>query len=255
MRLVVLKARDGSWVRTLSGPAGTLKRPVSCTIASSGPVLVTDSIRNTVVVFKSISDERVLRTLPLDAAALGHPAPFSCPWGVSVIDEDGSPTAVVSYTWNQRIALYRIHDGALLRHIGVPGHGMGKALDPRGVCATVVHDVIVSDETQRHLQVVTPTGHVVAVLDPSRQVGPLGDTLPAVAVRTATGEVLVVDTKNHRVLSLCWASGSLRSSVNAAFGGHGSDAGQLNLPWGVAISSSGQIWVTDWGNHRLCAFH
>jgi len=39
------------------------------------------------------------------------------------------------------------------------------------------------------------------------------------------------------------------------WGSQGSGDGQLNFPTGIAVdSSSGNVYVTDWGNHRIQKF-
>jgi DNA-binding beta-propeller fold protein YncE len=38
------------------------------------------------------------------------------------------------------------------------------------------------------------------------------------------------------------------------WGAFGSNAGQLNLPWGAAVDAADQVYVTDWRNDRLQVF-
>ena len=39
-----------------------------------------------------------------------------------------------------------------------------------------------------------------------------------------------------------------------SFGSNGSNPGQFNLPWGIEISRTGEIYVADWGNDRIQRF-
>lgn len=79
----------------------------------------------------------------------------------------------------------------------------------------------------------------------------------------SSGRLAVVDFTNHRVL--IWNSipsahftasdsvvGQPTATANAANNG-GISSSTLNGPWGVDISGT-ELWVTDWGNHRLLQF-
>ena len=39
-----------------------------------------------------------------------------------------------------------------------------------------------------------------------------------------------------------------------AFGEYGSDKGQLNMPWGIAVDDEGSVYVADWRNDRVQKF-
>ena len=64
------------------------------------------------------------------------------------------------------------------------------------------------------------------------------------------GNMLVVDTRNHRVQKFT-SSGQYISG----FGEYGTDDGQFNYPWGVAVDPfDSAIYVSDWRNDRLQKF-
>jgi hypothetical protein len=72
------------------------------------------------------------------------------------------------------------------------------------------------------------------------------------AVCVLTGEVLVTDTENHRLVSWRIADGG---GLRVVCGGvEGSDDGQFKHPVGVVVSRDGALWVADCRNHRLCLF-
>ncbi len=89
-RVAVLRASDGTWVRQLTGPPGTL--PFPCGIAvvpSTGEVLVSDLSRDRVVCFWSIDDDTVVGTL---STGLGSgPTEFIGPSGLAVLDGSHRP--------------------------------------------------------------------------------------------------------------------------------------------------------------------
>ena len=59
----------------------------------------------------------------------------------------------------------------------------------------------------------------------------------------------MVDSKNHRVQIF-----GLDGAYKGQFGGFGTDNGQFNMPWGIAASTDGIIYVTDWRNDRVQGF-
>ena len=113
--------------------------------------------------------------------------------------------------------------------------------------------LVVGDSENHRVQVLTLLGVVVRVLAAGDGVGPLGDLLPGVTVCEATGEVLVSDTDNHRVVSWRLVDGG-GCRVVCGTGEEGSGDGQFNLPVGLVTTSSGALWVADCRNHRVCLF-
>jgi DNA-binding beta-propeller fold protein YncE len=62
--------------------------------------------------------------------------------------------------------------------------------------------------------------------------------------------LFIADNFNHRIVK--YSAAALKSQ---AFGTKGSLPGQLLNPWGVAISkSTGKIYVSEYGNHRISVF-
>ena len=73
--------------------------------------------------------------------------------------------------------------------------------------------------------------------------------LPGSVVRgiaqAADGTFYVADTLNHRI----WHIGP--DGPIDSFGGYGTDVGQFNEPWDVAVGPDGSIYVADTWNHRI----
>src|SRR5207302_11342697 len=63
------------------------------------------------------------------------------------------------------------------------------------------------------------------------------------------GSIYVTETQHNLVFKL-----SRLGVVLARLGGSGSQPGRLRTPEGVAVSSSGTIFVADTGNHRVEIF-
>ena len=84
-RVVVLRATDGAWVRQLTGPPGTLQRPIGVSVVpSTGQVLVSDFYRHQVIQFQSIDDDSVVGTLGTGKGR--GPTQFQYPQGLAVLD-------------------------------------------------------------------------------------------------------------------------------------------------------------------------
>jgi hypothetical protein len=230
-------------------------------VARTGQVLVVDAGRDLVVVFVGVDDDTVVRTLG-DGGGQG-PRQLLGPGDVAVLDEGDAvdrPVAVVADTGNHRLSLFRVDDDTLLRHVGSEGAAPGQLNCPQSV--SVVSSrltgsgeawLVVGDSDNRRVQVLTLLGGVVRVLEAGDGVGPLIDVLTGVTVCEATGEVLVSDSWNHRVVlwRLCDGGGC---HVVCGTGVAGSGDRQFDRPRGLVTTSSGALWVVDGLNHRLCLF-
>ena len=89
-RVAVLRATDGTWVRHLTGPPGTLSNPCCVAVVpSTGEVLVSDWWRNQVVRFRSTDDDTVVGTLGTGDGS--GPTQFNGPSGLAVLDGSHRP--------------------------------------------------------------------------------------------------------------------------------------------------------------------
>jgi hypothetical protein len=263
-RVVVADARDGRCLRSLQGPAGTLDAPMQAVVVpQTGQMLAVDHNRCRVVVFAGVDDDTVVRTLG-DGRGPG-PRQLQDPWGVAVLDGDvadaaapDGPVAVVADSDNHRLALWRVRNGTVVRHVGSKGAAAGQFNNPSAVTVVPARStgtdeawLVVADSLNHRVQVLTRTGTVVRVLQGDAVIK-LGNWLPGVTVCIGTGEVVVTDNQNYRVVS--WRlsdGGGLRMVCGGA---QGSGPGQLAYPVGVVASGDGSLWVADLGSHRLSLF-
>jgi DNA-binding beta-propeller fold protein YncE len=264
-RVVVADARDGRSLRELRGPVGTLPFPLQAiVVAQTRQVLVVDFSRHHVVVFAGVDDDTVVRTLG-DGQGQG-PRQLDRPFGLAVLDGDvadaaapDGPVAVVADTFNNRLVLFRVRDCTLVQHVGSKGAAPGQFNLPFAVTVVPARAtgndeawLVVADTSNSRVQVLTRTGMVVRVLQGDAVIRFNGG-LRGVTVCASTGEVLVTDANNQRVVSWRIADGG---GLRVVCGGVlGSGEGQLNEPWGVVVSSDGsQMWAVDRNNARLCLF-
>ncbi len=106
---------------------------------------------------------------------------------------------------NHRLALWRLGDGTVWKHLGSRGREPGRFIHPRAVAVTGAGALVVTDSYR--VQVLTVDGAVLCVLDPTAVVGVgrLGSVLNGVALYPGTDEILVTDYLNHRVVALSWS--------------------------------------------------
>ncbi len=263
-RVVVADACDGRSLRSLQGPAGTLVYPrQAIVVPQTGQVLVADFRRHLMVVFAGVDDDTVVR-----AIGDGHgpgPRQLNFPCGLAVLDGDVSdaaapdgPVAVVADTHNDRLTLWRVRDGTVVRHVGSYGAAPGQFKLPRAVTVVPARStwsdeawLVVADEDNHRVQVLTRTGTVVRMLQGDAVIE-LGIYLHGVTMCIGTGEGLVTDLDNHRVVSWRLSDGG---GLRVVCGGvKGAEPGQLSGPWGVVASDDGSLWVADAGNCRLSLF-
>ena len=96
LRVAVLWATDGTWVRQLTGPPGTLPSPWGIAVVpSTGEILVSDWDCHQVVRFRSIDDDTVVGTLGTGEGS--DPTQFEYPCGLAVVDGSYCPLVCFFY--------------------------------------------------------------------------------------------------------------------------------------------------------------
>ena len=136
-------------------------------------------------------------------------------------------------------------------------HGAGPALNQinavHSMAVDAVREILYFADSENHrvmkwnfddegLELVAGTG--VMNSDKASFNLPLGITIDE-----ATGELYVVDSRNHRVQKFPLNS---REGITVAAGkGEGASLSQLRLPSGVVLDAVGSVYVADTGNHRI----
>jgi DNA-binding beta-propeller fold protein YncE len=192
------------------------------------------------------------------------------PFGVAV---DGNDHVYVSDEWNNTISVFD-GSGKFVRKWGKTGSGDGELLRPAGLACEKSGNIIVVDGGNNRLQVFTPEGKFVAKCGKAGSGDgefnqPWGITLDQ------AGNIYVADWKNHRIQKLspkgeflmkfgeygaipappnAFAVTYLGPYVAPTAGAEYPKAGLLNHPTDVAVDNDGDIYVADWGNHRVSIF-
>jgi sugar lactone lactonase YvrE len=136
---------------------------------------------------------------------------------------------------------------------GVAGSGVSQLNDPYGVAVDSLGDVFVLDTNNNRVQEWTPGATSGMTVAGGHGAGPAANQLnfPEGIAVDSSGDVYVADTFNNRVQE--WTPGA-SSGVTVAgsnSGADGSGANQLTNPTGVAVDSSGNVYVADTFNNRV----
>jgi DNA-binding beta-propeller fold protein YncE len=67
------------------------------------------------------------------------------------------------------------------------------------------------------------------------------------------GTVYVADQGNARIMR--WVKGATQGSVIVGGNGGGGQSNQLNVPVGLSFDRHGNLYVVDYGNHRVQKFN
>ena len=105
---------------------------------------------------------------------------------------------IIADTRNDRLALWTLRDGKVLRHVGSFGERPGQFMYLGAVAITSSKLLVVTDE--KHVQILTVTGDVVRVLalDSIQSRG--------VAVSPVTNDIIITDEAEYRVIVCSWGT-------------------------------------------------
>ncbi len=195
-------------------------------------------------------------------------AEIDSPYGVSV---DASGNVYIADTGNSVIR--KVDSSGKITTIagnGTKGYGgdSGPAtsatlFSPDRAVADKAGNVYIADYYNNRIRKVDTSGTITTVAGTGTQ-GYNGDGIPAVtaqlslpgavAVDTA-GNIYIVDTWNNRIRKID-PSGTINTIAGTGFPGVLGDGGpatsaQLNEPEGIAVDSSGNVYIADYGNSKI----
>ena len=198
----------------------------------------------------------------------------NCTWPFGIAVDNDRDIVYVSDDWTNTISVFDT-SGKFLRKWGKPGSGDGELMRPAGLAVEKNGNVIVVDSGNNRLQVFTPEGQFVGKCG-SAGSGDGQFNQPWGITLDKDGNIYVADWKNHRIQKLSpegkflmkfgeygaievpegsFAVSSLGPYILVGQEGKGyPKPGLLNHPTDVAVDPDGDIYVTDWGNHRVCIF-
>ena len=247
-----------------TGTAASFKYPFGVAVDSSGTVYVADTSNHLI---RKITSAGVVTTLAGSGSSgstngTGTAASFYNPLGVAV---DSSGNVYVADTSNYLIR--KITSGGVVTTLAGSGYsgstnGTGTAAsfdNPYGVAVDSSCNVYVADLNNNLIRKITSAG-VVTTLAGSGSSGSTNGMgtaasfyYPSGVAVDSSGNVYVADTSNHLIRQI--TSGGVVTTL-AGSGSIGSTNGTGTVasffnPRGVAVDSSGNVYVADYSNHLI----
>ena len=276
----IRKVTPAGAVSTLAGLAGNsgstngtggsarFYAPQGVAVDSSYNVYVADTGNHTI---RKITAAGVVSTLAGLAGnsgstnGTGSSARFYAPQGVAV---DSSGNVYVADTWNHTIRKITV-GGAVSTLAGSPGnYGSADATgtsaqfyQPQGVAVDSAGNVYVGDTANHTIRKITPGGVVSTLAGSAGNYGSIdlaGSSArfygPEGVSVDAAGNVYVADYFNHTIRKV--TSGGAVSTLAGLAGNYGSidqpgSSARFWGPQGVAVDSSGNVYVADTGNGTI----
>lgn len=171
--------------------------------------------------------------------------------GGTAVDKEGN--VWVADTENNRVEEFS-SGGTFVQAFGTLGTGNGQLKGPRGITIDGSGNVWVADTGNSRVEEFSKAGTFML------KFGTEGPFYPELAIQfksptaiaySATHSWLYVADSGNNLIRVFSLSGEQRFKVGATAGAPGSGNGQFNQPEGVAIDTSGNLWVADTGNTRI----
>lgn len=137
--------------------------------------------------------------------------------------------------------------GQFVSEFGTYGGGDGQFNGPQGLVVDRQGRVIVVDQGNNRLEVLSFDGQTFAYLDSYEA----GFSAPTGVAVDAWGHIVVADTGNNRIVVLD-AEGNFMGEYTEPNDGY---TGVFNAPRGVAVEVDGDLVVADTGNSRVVTVH
>lgn len=251
--------------------AAQLNRPYGIAVDSLGTLYFSDY--NNHRIRKITTDGKISTVAGIGAGYSGDNGPavsarLNCPREVAV---DGAGAVYVTDAANHRVrkittdgTISTVAGTGTAGYSGDGGPATAARLNyPLGVTVDSEGVLYISDHSNNRVRKVTTDGTISTVAG-TGTAGFKGDDGPAlsaqlnrpyaVAVNEA-GVLFITDGNNHRVRKVS-VDGTITTVAGTGTAGYGGDGGpatsaQFNLPLGVAVDSSGNLYISDYNNHRV----
>jgi len=246
------------------GTSASFYNPFGVALDANGTAYVADASNSRI---RKITSARIVTTLAGSgnlafADGAGASASFFYPYGVAV---DASGTVYVADTSNHRIR--KITSAGVVTTLAGSGSaafvdGIGTSAsfnNPTGIAVDASGAVYVADQSNNRIRTVTSAGVVTTLAGSGSAafVDGIGTSAsfnnPSGVAVDANGTVYVADYFNNRIRTVTSAGvvTTLAGSGSAAFADGAGTSASFNTPSGVAVDSSGTVYVADYVNNRI----
>jgi hypothetical protein len=197
-------------------------------------------------------------------------AQLTNPYGVAV---DSAGNIYIADTNNNRIRKITVSTGIITTVAGTggaggPGGDGGQAIsaqldNPYGVSLDSAGNIYIADAANNRIRKVTVSTGIITTVAGNGTTGSGGDGGQAISAQLdypsgvsvdSAGNIYISDLSNHRIRKVTVSTGIITTVAGNGTTGSGGDGGaatsaQLNSPFGVSVSSAGNIFIADTGNH------
>ncbi|CAG9795870.1 unnamed protein product [Diatraea saccharalis] len=220
---------------------GQVSRPWGLCIDREGHIIVADRRNNRIQIFTKDGEFKTM------FGSKGNgPGQFDLPAGIAtdifgriiVVDKD-----------NHRIQIFSM-SGNFIFAFGSFGKEYGQFQYPWDVAVNTLGNIVVTDTRNHRIQLFTREGAYMNkyVFEGANSMKMLkGPTTPRGVCFTTSGNIIVSDFENHRLLLV----DSTLSKVLQCVGCEGSGIGEFNRPSGIVTDDEGRVIVADSKNQRI----
>ena len=250
----------------------TVNRPQGAAVDGFGNLLIADSRNNRI---RKVDVSGSITTVAGDGTAGysgdGGSAVLARLDGPASVAVDGSGTIFIADTANHRIRkvdasgiITTVAGDGTAGYSGEGGPAVSASLNsPYAVALDSSGNLYIADLSNNRIRKVEPSG-VISTVAGSGIAGSSGDNGPAVSASLngprgvavdASGAVYIADSNNQRIRKVD-AAGVITTIAGTGFRGYAGDGGpalsaSLSNPAGVAIDTTGAIYLADDGNQRI----
>jgi hypothetical protein len=231
------------------GGGNTLDQPRQIAVGSNGSVYVSADLGDSAFKINRFGSITEI----IDSAGDGSGGTLDSPQGIAV-DSNGNVYVTGSASYN---AFKITPGGTITEIISLTGDGGGNTLaEPKGVAVDSSGNVYVSGRSSNNAFKITPGGTITEIIDATGDGG--GNTLdwPERVAVDSSGNVYVIGRISNNVFKIatpgtCNTGGTpctITEIIDEAGDGGGNT---LYRPAGVAVDSSGNVFVAVYGRHDV----
>ena len=194
-------------------------------------------------------DDNVRRIQPDGTFVMRYPRPSGGRPGSMGLEVSSDGYLYMTGSTNHEVVKYDTASGAIVARWGSNGSGPGQFKAPRGVAIAPNGTLYVADTGNHRVQMFNPSGTYLGELgnrtgDPVKLSGP-----SAVAIDAERGILYVGDIWANRIIAY-----DLMGNFLFYWGSGGSNEGQFQHIWGIAIGQHGTLYVSEINNGRVQLF-